>query len=150
MGRALLIRLGVPVLGVAATLAAISDQDNTVAATAGIAVLACMATYWSATFAKHHGANAERAWTMWMLYPCLAAVLATLLARYAWSIWVVVALVVVALPTIAVHALFMGQRDRAGAAPESALAQIVAWLPVISSYAVLLVLLTAGVVELVR
>lgn len=148
--QASFIRLGVPLLGAAATVAAVSDQNTTVAATAGIAVLACMATYWAATFSRHHAANPERAWTMWMLYPSLAGVLATLLARYAWPIWIVVALVVVALPTIAVHALFMGQRDRSGAPPEGALAQIVAWLPVISSYAVLLVLLVTGVVEFVR
>ena len=120
------------------------------AATIGVTVLATFATIWAVTFARHHAVKPERAWTMWMLYPSFTAVGATLMARYAWPIWSVVALLVVALPTIAVHAMFMGQRDRAGGAPQGALASIVAWLPVVSVYAVLAVLLVTGVVEFVR
>lgn len=151
MQRATLIRSGVPVLGIAATIAAASDSSETVAATAAVAVLANMAVLWSTNFAAHHARKPERAWTLWMLLPSFAAFGAAVLARYVWPIWSVAALVVVAMPTIMVHALFMGQRDRKGkSAPGGHLAAIVAWLPVIFMYALLIVLIVTGVVEFVR
>lgn len=151
MQRATLIRAGVPLLGIAATIAAAADSSETVAATAGIAVLANLAVMWSASFAAHHARKPERAWTMWMLYPSFAAFGAAVLARYVWPIWSVAALVVVAMPTIMIHALFMGQRDKKGkTAPEGHLAAIVAWLPVVFMYALLIVLIVTGVVEFVR
>lgn len=111
--------------------------------------------WWTRDFAARIERHGDRAWTIWLLLPSLGAIGATLLAREHWPIWTVVALAVVTMPTIAVHAMFMGQRDKppvhggTGAPPTGALARIVAWLPVVTTVAVLLVLAATGVVDLI-
>lgn len=104
---------------------------------------------WGRKFERYHEAHGERAWTLWMLWPSVGAIAFTALVRTEYPLWAVMALAVVTLVTIVVHALVTGQRDRAGATPAGPLREAVEAAPGIAGLLVYLVLAAAGVTELV-
>ena len=141
-------------LAVAAVALAVPNSPQTALWTLVVAAVLLMGVSWGRTFESHLGRHADRAWTIWLLLPSLGTMGATVIAREAWPIWTVVALVCVTLPTIAVHAMFMGQRDKpthlggSGTAPTGVMRGIVSWLPIASALGALLVLVAAGIAGL--
>lgn len=104
---------------------------------------------WGRKFERYHVVHGERAWTLWMLWPCVGAIAFTTLVRNDYPAWSVAALAGVTLVAIFVHALFMGQRDRAGAVPTGNFREAVEAIPGATGLLVYLVLAIAGVAELV-
>jgi hypothetical protein len=105
---------------------------------------------WGRKFERYHVVHKERAWTLWMLWPCVGAIAFTTLVRNDYPAWSVAALAAVSLFSIAGHALVMGQRDKEhGAVPTGKLREAVEAVPGASGLLVYLVLAIAGVTELV-
>jgi 4-hydroxybenzoate polyprenyltransferase len=104
---------------------------------------------WGRKFERYFATHQERAWTLWMLWPCVGAIAFTALVRHEYPIWAVTSLAVVSLLSIVGHALVMGQRDREGAVPTGNLREAVEAVPGAAGLLVYLVLAIAGVVELV-
>lgn len=143
------------VLALAAIVLGAVHSLATGAWTLVIAAILFAGVHWTLHFEARLARFRDRAWTIWLLLPSGGAIAATFLARETWQIWAVVALAAVALPTIAVHAMFMGQRDKpeylggTGTAPTGPMRAIIGWLPLVTTNAVLLVLVAAGAVDLV-
>ena len=104
---------------------------------------------WGRKFERYFATHKERAWTLWMLWPCVGAIAFTALVRDDYPVWAVTTLGVVSLLSIVGHALVMGQRDREGAVPTGNLREAVEAVPGAAGLLVYLILAIAGVVELV-
>jgi 4-hydroxybenzoate polyprenyltransferase len=105
---------------------------------------------WGRKFERYHVVHGERAWTLWMLWPCVGAIAFTTLVRHDYPAWSVAALAAVSLFSIAAHALVMGQRDKEHrTVPTGKLREAVEAVPGASGLLVYLVLAIAGVTELV-
>jgi len=111
---------------------------------------------WGRKFERYHAVHGERAWTLWLLWPSVGALLFTVLVRDSYPIGAVVALVVVTMLTIVTHALVMGQRAHPearggiGDAPTGGVRDLVEQVPGGTGLLVYLILAIAGIVELVR
>lgn len=113
---------------------------------------------WGRKFERYFAVHGERAWSLWLLWPSIGAIGFTALVRLDYPLWSVLALVVISLATIIVHALVMGQRSKPdldttpvtpGDVPTGKLREAVEAAPGASGLLVYLVLAIAGVVELV-
>lgn len=143
-----LLAIGIDARGASAPVASLLGDGEVI-----VAMLAATSIgigfEWGRKFERYHDAHGERAWSLWMLWPSLGALAFTALVREAYPIWAVMALAVVTMLTIVGHALVMGQRDRAGAAPVGGLRDAVEAAPGAAGLLVYLVLAIAGVTELV-
>jgi 4-hydroxybenzoate polyprenyltransferase len=104
---------------------------------------------WGRKFERYFATHGERAWTLWLLWPCVGALAFTAIVRHEYPAWSVAALAAVTMFSIVGHALVMGQRNREGELPTGKLREAVEAVPGASGLLVYLVLAIAGVVELV-